>query len=776
VNGVFSVVSPGAAEFGWTVRGAVAVTDGAAVLAEHGRVNTGLSQSFVVPDEALRLRFSILGTTFVETDDAPPDAFEVALLAADSMLPLVGTATGLTLTDALFNLQDSGEVFLAPGVTVLRPDGTLAAGASGDVLDLSAGPFFVEIDLDGVTAGGAATLFFDLLGAGALGSQVTIDNVQILLADDGESVAPSVVAGPDVSVGESATFTGSGSFVDPDLGDTWTATVDYGDGSETQPLALVGTTFQLSHTYADDGEYTVIVTVTDREGGVGADALDVTVLNADPLVDLGADDDGVPRQTPHTHTVTFSDVGTADTHTVDVDWGDGTPGDTLVSTVDASGGITIPLTHVFATTGDFILTVTVTDDDGGIGVDTAVMHVLANRAPEGADDTYLVAEDDVLTVPAGIGLLANDTDDDGDPLAAILVSGPFEGTLTLNSDGSFTYVPDEDFSGVDAFVYRVSDGTAMSAPTAVAIGVTPVNDAPAASGDAYTMDEDGVLSVPGPGLLANDSDVDGDELAAQVTTGPSHGALALNPDGSFTYVPNGNFHGVDTFTYVAMDGAAESAPATVTITVNDVPESPQSVDQFITVSFTGYVLNRATGTFDTRATIVNTSDETLLGPMRLIVTGVNPTSVTLANRAGLTAEGHPYIDVPLPAGGLAPGQSVTGILVRFTNPSRVNFTFTRTVQAVVAPKETPATLPADVESESVSMSVAGFAVVRSEPASPTHLQLIDWLASVRTTGTKPPSTAMSPLWLPQLLLDLADDDDAAGELVPSPDSTLTMPL
>ncbi|WP_165614609.1 cadherin-like domain-containing protein, partial [Mycolicibacterium flavescens] len=67
---------------------------------------------------------------------------------------------------------------------------------------------------------------------------------------------------------------------------------------------------------------------------------------------------------------------------------------------------------------------------------------------------------------------------EGDPLEAILVSGPANGTLTLNDDGSFTYTPDENFNGTDTFTYKVNDGTEDSDTATVTITVNAVNDAP----------------------------------------------------------------------------------------------------------------------------------------------------------------------------------------------------------------------------------------------------------------------------------------------------------
>jgi len=104
----------------------------------------------------------------------------------------------------------------------------------------------------------------------------------------------------------------------------------------------------------------------------------------------------------------------------------------------------------------------------------------------------------------------------------------------------------------------------------VTVTVTCVNDTPVARDDSYSAFEDTPLVVHAPGILGNDYDVDGDSLTAVIVSGPSYGALTLNPDGSFTYTPNPNFYGTDTFTYRVFDGDLYSEVATVTITVSFV--------------------------------------------------------------------------------------------------------------------------------------------------------------------------------------------------------------
>jgi VCBS repeat-containing protein len=109
---------------------------------------------------------------------------------------------------------------------------------------------------------------------------------------------------------------------------------------------------------------------------------------------------------------------------------------------------------------------------------------------------------------------------------------------------------------------------------AVLLNTTVTNRAPTANPDAYSTAEDTPLTVAAPGVLANDSDPDNNPLSAVLVSGPSHGALSLNPDGSFTYAPAINHIGSDSFTYQASDGTLASGLATVTLTVTAVNDAP----------------------------------------------------------------------------------------------------------------------------------------------------------------------------------------------------------
>ena len=123
-----------------------------------------------------------------------------------------------------------------------------------------------------------------------------------------------------------------------------------------------------------------------------------------------------------------------------------------------------------------------------------VADPVPNAPPDAVDDTYTTPEDATLDEPAP-GVLANDSDPDADPLTASVDSGPANGSLTLETDGSFEYPPAADFNGADSFTYPASDGQAAVTLATVTITVEAVNDAPVAADDAYSIGEDGVLTV-----------------------------------------------------------------------------------------------------------------------------------------------------------------------------------------------------------------------------------------------------------------------------------------
>src|SRR5439155_1659514 len=159
------------------------------------------------------------------------------------------------------------------------------------------------------------------------------------------------------------------------------------------------------------------------------------------------------------------------------------------------------------------------------------------------------AEDTQLTVSAP-GVLANDSDVDGDPLTAILVSSPAHGTLNLNSDGSFSYVPAANYNGPDSFTYKANGGQAESGIATVSITITDVNDAPVAADDSASTPEDIAVTIA---PLANDSDVDGDSLTITSATA-TNGTVVIVGGTNLLFTPAPDFNGTATITYTISDG------------------------------------------------------------------------------------------------------------------------------------------------------------------------------------------------------------------------------
>ncbi len=143
----------------------------------------------------------------------------------------------------------------------------------------------------------------------------------------------------------------------------------------------------------------------------------------------------------------------------------------------------------------------------------------------------------------------------------------------LTSYPMYVYTPPTDWCGIDSFGYVGLDLSSytFSSSAIVTIEVCPTNQPPVTANDSYSTTANTALTIAAPGLLANDSDADGDPLAAALVSGPAHGALTLNADGSFTYTPADAFAGTDSFTYKANDGQADSNLATVSIAVMYAP-------------------------------------------------------------------------------------------------------------------------------------------------------------------------------------------------------------
>jgi len=273
--------------------------------------------------------------------------------------------------------------------------------------------------------------------------------------------------------------------------------------------------------------------------------------------------------------------------TIGVENVDGTVGttfvynDTLLTIEDGSAicfdYVFVPPTHVitFQVTVNEETDVSVlneaahSNDDLYTEEEVASVEVLIN-VPEAVDDFYTTDEDTVLVSDTSV--LDNDTDPDDDELTAVLEETTSNGLLAFNSDGTFTYTPNENFFGEDTFTYKAYDGANYSNTAIVTITVNPINDPPLAVDDEYEVLEGALLEIAAPGVMANDVEYDDDGRTVTLVTNVTHGSLVLLGDGSFTYQPDEGFSGIDTFVYQLVTypngiQAAWTDEATVTITV-----------------------------------------------------------------------------------------------------------------------------------------------------------------------------------------------------------------
>jgi hypothetical protein len=235
----------------------------------------------------------------------------------------------------------------------------------------------------------------------------------------------------------------------------------------------------------------------------------------------------------------------------------------------ANGSVVTSSTHIIVYTPDPLFFGTdvfsYTISDGALK-DRALVTVTVsaiNSPPVAVPDVISTAEDNIEFVP----VLANDFDLDGDPLDIVAVGTPLSGTVII-SGNVIVYMPSPDLNGTDTFTYTISDGV-FNATSTVTVNIIPINDPPVAGDDDYTASlSSQPLVVAAPGILGNDSDVEGGlTVALPPVSLPGAGTLVLRPSGAFTYtaVATGTF----SFTYQARDaGGALSNVAVVTLQIN----------------------------------------------------------------------------------------------------------------------------------------------------------------------------------------------------------------
>ncbi|MCL4264506.1 MAG: tandem-95 repeat protein [Anaerolineae bacterium] len=447
------------------------------------------------------------------------------------------TFTGSLVADApILDVTTTG---LEPGDSVTAVANTLTITASETisqdvvsfVLDRSATELTFSLQIDG------AYRPFNI----RLGQNGAVPPTAPFRLQTPQPVPPEVTVQASTVVTEGQSLYFSGQFTDTDSFTGHAIAWELGDGT------VVTGTLGFSHTYVDNGNFDVTLTVTDVHGMVGQESVTVAVQNAAPDVEFFHQPLSPEVGQSITVTGSFFDWGTADTHSILWDFGDG---------FTSTAGLTV--THIYTAQALYTATLTITDDDGGVGMAQRVIAV-GQFPPTAVDDAISTAEN----TPVSIYVLNNDYDPNYDPLTIITYTQPANGDLTPVLAHSFVYTPALDFTGTDSFTYTISDGQGNSDSATVAITVTP-NQPPVANDDNASTAENTPVTIA---VLSNDYDPDGHPLTIVNFTQPLTGVVTVADDQTFHYTPTLNFLGAAVFSYTISDGHDALATATVTITV-----------------------------------------------------------------------------------------------------------------------------------------------------------------------------------------------------------------
>jgi uncharacterized delta-60 repeat protein len=456
-----------------------------------------------------------------------------------------------------------------PGASTTIHDGGTFTGA-GSFADASADTWTATVDYGDGSGAQALTLNSDRTFS--LSHRYTEEGtytVAVTVTDDDgtagtgtltvtvDDPAPVVSAGGDTALNDGGTLSRSGSFSDPGA-DTWTATVDYGDGSGTQPLTLnADKTFTLSHAYNDEGTYTVTVAVTDDDGVSGTASFHVTVNDPVPSVTLGSDLTLNEGDT-FAESAYFRD-SSPDTWTATVDYGEGAGPQPLSLNADQSFG----LSHLYKEEGSYTVTVTVTDDDGVSG--SASFHVKVN------DVVPTVNGGPNLTLNEGDGFGRNGSfsDPGSDTWTGTVNYGDGSATqpLSLNSDKTFTIGHTYRDEGIYTVTETITDDEGVSGSATFTVTVNNVTPTVSAGANT-TINEGDTLSRSG-----SFTDPGADTWTATVDYGDGTGtqSLTLKADRTFNlshfYADNGTY----TATVTVTDDDSTSGSASFIVTVNNVP-------------------------------------------------------------------------------------------------------------------------------------------------------------------------------------------------------------
>ena len=437
--------------------------------------------------------------------------------------------------------------------------------------------------------------------------------------------------------------------------DSGTGTTVTDHSAPTHGTVTVGPDGSLTYTpdagFAGDDTFTY--EITDEVGQTATATVTITVDR--PAGPKAVDDvDSTPYETPLVVAAPGLLPNDSGTDIEVLDWTSPAHG-TVAAAADGSYTYT-PDDGFF---GEDTFTYTIVD--GWDRTSTATVTITVGRpgAPVAVDDAYETPFETALVVEVP-GIAGNDS---GTGIGVTANTDPGHGTVSVGSDGSMTYVPDEGFAGTDTFDYTITDTAGQTATATVTITVVPPA-APAAVDDAYETPFETAYVLGAPGILGNDS---GTKITVSLHGDPSHGTVTVGDDGSMTYTPDDGFTGEDSFPYTIVDQLGRTAEATVTITVAK-PGAPVAADDAYTTPYetvlevagpgivgndTGTGLTVTAHTDPSHGTVEVAADGTITYTPDAGFTGTDTFTYTVTDLAGQTSDAVVTIVVSPPNGPVA---------------------------------------------------------------------------------------------------------------------------
>ncbi len=531
-------------------------------------------------------------TATVSINVAAVDDLPVAV--ADSINATEDTVFNGNLSTNDTPSGDGGNVWslatgAANGTVVVNPDGTFTYTPNANYNGADSFTYTIT-DADGDTS--TATVSINV---------AAVDDLPVAVADSINATEDTVFNG---NLSTNDTPSGDG-------GNVWSLATGAANGTVVvNPDGTFTYTPNANYNGADSFTYTI----TDADGDTSTATVSINVAAVDDLPVAVADSINATEDTVFNGNLSTNDTPSGDGGNV---WS--------LATGAANGTVVVNPDGTFTYTpnanynGADSFTYTITDADGDTSTATVSINVAAvNDAPVDSDETNVVTEDVTLLVANGAAgdLLNNATDADGNPLtiSAFTVAGqpgPFVvgtgyaiagiGTITINANGSYSFAPATDYTGViPVITYTVNDGVGGTDTSTLTLSITPVNDAPVGNTDNYTAIE-GTTTLQST-VLVNDADVEGSALnVSQFATNTSGlnalaangintittvlgGTIVMNANGTYTYTAPVRNHAdvtpdIDSFAYKANDGGLDSAWTTVTINITDTnPIANNDVD------------------------------------------------------------------------------------------------------------------------------------------------------------------------------------------------------